>query len=322
MTSSQILASSDHCARSAFYRLRWEPPSLSPHAILRQSVEFGLTSTADDFAKAAYDHAMEVCCHWVIDTPEADLLSLATHIAAMAEMIVFVLRSEGPWERSTDIQLSGALWESSGFTGVNPERLSGLALVDRLDGMREMELRHGWGVRGEVSVHQKPMDVLTVVIGAMRKGRWSNPFTSAYRHPVGKMLRFRKRDGEEFSSQWTKVAREDDEATREDWLDAMTDDGVLIDCIKVVSVEIPVDSEEIVKLATAKLKRIAAQGEAPEPQPSQCFNRLHPCAYRSCCPNGVEPSEATGFQSIERVALPRFTPSSGIVGALETTGAP
>ena len=298
MTSSQILASSDHCARSAFYRLRWEPPSLSPHAILRQSVEFGLTSTADDFAKAAYDHAMEVCCHWVIDTPEADLLSLATHIAAMAEMITFVLRSEGPWARSTDIQLGETLWESSGFTGVNPARLSGLALVDRLDGMTEMALRHSWAVKGECAVYQKPMDVLAVVIGSLRKGRWSNPFTAAYRHPVGKMLRFRKRDGDEFSSQWSRVAREDDEATREEWLDAMTDDGVLPECIKVVSMEIPVDAEEIVKLAERKLRRIAGQVEVPEPQPSRCFDRLHPCAYRSCCPHGVEPSEAKGFTAL------------------------
>jgi hypothetical protein len=141
------------------------------------------------------------------------------------------------------------------------------------------------------------MDCLIVEIGSLRDGRWSNAFTRGYRHPVSKTLRFRKRDGDDFGSTWVKVEREHDSASREDWLDAMTEDGVLAEAVHVHSVaqnRVP----EILALAQVKMARIREAQEPPEENLTACFTRINPCPFRSCCPRGTEPSPEAGFVQI------------------------
>lgn len=290
-----ILASDDWCHRQCFYLQRYPPLALTPREILRQAIEHGLSSEADDYAGAAKDHAMELCASTVIDTAETDLLSLAEHIAHLAEMVVWIGRTGSPWERPEPIAIGdGAQWRSGAFLSQNQAKLRHLICVDRWDALREMELRTSWQIAGECSAYQVPMDVVILVIGAMRAGRWASPFTTAWRHPVAKNLRFRKRDGNDFGAAWTKVLRERDGADRDEWLDALTEDGVLAECAHALSVDVP--ERETVTLSVRKLERIAAQGEVPEPQPSRCFDRMRPCAFRGCCPKGLEPSEA-GFST-------------------------
>lgn len=295
MNTASLLASDDFCRRQAHYLARWEPPARTPKQILRLAIEHGLLSDADDPGEAAADYAMELATERTIDTAETDLLGLAAHISSLADFISWMLRTEGPWVRPSPVALpSGQPWTSGAF--LSHSGLKHVALIDRLDGLTEMSLRHSWGLRGESSVYQLPVDVIAIEIGSLRQGRWSNPFTLGRQHPQGKMLRFRKRDGSDFSENWPKINREDYDGTREDWLDALTDDGVLEERVHVFTCDVPEKFQEIVSLAEIKLDQ--QSDEVPDQQPSRCFDRLAPCPYRGTCPQGIEPSESRGFISI------------------------
>ena len=299
MNTPTILSSDDFCHRQAYYLQRYEPLALSPKEILWRAIEHGLTSTEEDYARSASDCAMELCTSKTIDTNETDLLGLAEHISSLAEMVVWTGRTGGPWERPDPQGMAdGLTWHSGAYLSQNGTKLRHLVCVDRWDGMREMELRTSWQIAGECVAYQVPMDVIVLVIGSMRNGRWASPFTTAYRHPVAKTLRFQKRSGEDFGGAWTKVWREKDEATRDEWLDAMTEDGVLAECVHALAVDVPEWPTDI--LSVEKMKRIAAQNEAPEPQPSRCFDRMRPCPFRGCCPQGKTPEEV-GFNKLSGI---------------------
>jgi hypothetical protein len=138
------------------------------------------------------------------------------------------------------------------------------------------------------------MDVIVVEIGSLRNGRWLSPFTAGWRHPIAKNLRFVKRNGDNFGGAWERVWRERDNASREQWLDAMNDDGVLAESMHILTIETPQRAAENVFIAESKLVRIQTEG-LPEPQLSQCFDRVRLCPFRSCCPQGIDPSAAAGF---------------------------
>jgi hypothetical protein len=165
-----------------------------------------------------------------------------------------------------------------------------------------MALERSWDVAGECAAYGVGMDCLIIEIGALRNGRWSNPLTRAYRHPVSKSLRFKRRDGDDFGSTWERVERENDKATREEWLDAMTDDGVLPDVVQVHSVGVSERAADWCNIALTKLRRIREAQEPPEESPSMCFDRIHPCPFRACCPRGLEPSPELGFVFIGKPA--------------------
>jgi hypothetical protein len=292
-----LLSSDDWCHRLAFYSERYEAPFLSPKEILWRAIEHGLLSPDADYAQAANDYAMELCTSTTIDTNETDLLGLAEHIAGLAEIAVWVARTAGAWVRPEPKRIGdGALWSSGAFLSQRETKLRHLVCVERWDAMREMELRTSWQIAGECAVYQAPMDVIILVIGAMRNGRWSSPFTTGWRHPVAKDLRFRRRDGESFGATWLKVWREQDKCPRDEWLDAMTDDAVLGECVHALTIDVPDRAENTVRLSVEKVERLTAQTETPEPQPSRCFDRMRPCAFRGCCPQGKTPDEM-GFRS-------------------------
>ena len=296
MNTSKNLLSSDLCERRAWYSLRWAAPFLAPKEILYLAVEHGLCSIGDA-GEAAESHAMDLCVDPGVDTSEEDLLGLAQHIASLANFLAWLLRgSQPPYKRPEPISLPDRTpWTSGAFLNGSETHLRRVVLVDRWDSWAQLALERSWDVAGECSVYGVGMDCVIVELGSLRKGRWSNPFTRAYRHPVAKTLRFKKRDGDDFGSTWIKVERENDKASREDWLDAMGDDGVLAESIHVLSMEAPQRGSAIIALAQSKLERIRAAGEPPEENLSMCYDRIHPCPFRACCPRGLEPGPETGF---------------------------
>ena len=299
MTTAQTLADDDRCRRLAWYAERWQVPALTPKTILRLSIEHGLQSGAKDAGESAAAEAMRLATEQGIDTSETDLLALAEHISALADFITWLLRSQNsPWTRPEPVRLpEGAPWTSGAFMDASESHLRHLALVDRWDAWAQTALENSWWTMGETAAYKVPMDVVVVEIGSLRRGRWTNPFTAGWRHPVARNLRFAKRDGEAFGSTWERVWRERDNASREEWLDAMSDDGVLAESLHVLTVEASQRSGAILHLAESKLTRIHAAIEPPEPQLSVCFEKMRPCPFRQCCPRGMEPSLELGFTS-------------------------
>ena len=295
-TTAKILADDDRCRRAAYYFERWQVPALTPKQILTQAVEHGLMAVSDP-GEAAAAESLRLATEVGLDTAETDLLAVAEHVSALAEFLAWLLRGDtAPYKRPEAIRMpNGSLWTSGAFLRAQERSLRYVALVDRWDAWTQMALENSWQVMGECAAYQVPMSVIVVPIGKLRKGRWSNPFTTAYRHPVAKVLRFKKRDGEDFGSTWDRVLREQDKASREEWLDAMTDDGVLAESLHVHHVDVPENFSAILHITESKLVRIAGTTDPPEPQFSQCFDRIHPCPFRACCPRGLEPSEELGF---------------------------
>lgn len=297
--TANLLSSDDYCRRRAFYEQRWRPPVLRPREILTRSIEHGLMASGDAGEEAEAE-SFRLATEIGLDTAETDLLGLAEHISALANFLAWLLRgSQAVYKRPDPVSLpDGSPWGSGAFLDASERGLRRVALVDRFDAWAQTALENSWAVMGETSAYGVGMSIVVVEIGQLRKGRWSNPFTTAYRHPVSKTLRFRKRDGDDFGSTWEKVWRERDKASREEWLDAMTEDGVLAESITVHQVEVSPRSEDIRALSERQLLRVANTVQCPDPQLSQCFERIHPCPFRVCCPRGEEPSESMGFVSI------------------------
>lgn len=300
MDSPTLLSEDDRCRRLAFYSQRWASPVLRPKEILVRSVNHGLAASGDA-GEAAEAESLRLSTEIGIDTAELDLLGVADHIGALANFLAWLIRgTQTPYKRPGPIVLpDGSPWVSGAFLSQDERSLRYVAIVDRWDAWMQTALENSWSVMGECAAYGVPMTIVIAEIAQLRKGRWSNPFTTAYRHPVAKTLRFRKRDGDDFGGAWERVWRERDKATREQWLDAMAEDGVLAESIHVHQADIP-STRELTALAGSKLRRIARTAPPPEPQFSQCFDRIHPCPFRACCPRGVEPSEEIGFHIIPR----------------------
>lgn len=298
MPTAPLLSRSDLCGLQAWYSLRWKPAALLPKQILTQAVEHGL-SASGDAGEAAETRALDLAVDPGMDTAETDLLSLAQHIASFANFTAWVLRGQGSaWKRPDAIKLAnGTLWQPAAFLDPSERHLRKVFLVSRWDSWLQTALERSWEVAGECSAYGVGMDCFIVEIGSIRHERWVNPFTVGYRHPVSKTLRFRKRDGEDFGGTWTKVSRETDSSSREEWLDTLVNDGVLTDVVHVHSVPPPERAAEFLDLARAKLASIG--GEIPSESLTACFDRIRPCPYRNCCPRGVEPSAQLGFVQIK-----------------------
>ena len=292
--NAALLTSDDRCRRAAFYDQRWEIPSLRPAEILRRSIEFGLESNSDNPPDAASDECMRLCTEVGLDTPEVDLLGLATHIASLSEFIVWLLRTGGSWERPEPIRVGNHVWTPSTFLNPTESHLMRVVLCSRWDAATLVEQEHNWYTL-EGAIYGCAVDLVVVAIGSFRNARWYSPLSRGFVHPVAKDLRFRKRDGTGFDGAWEPVFREQSDFTREEWLDALVEDGLLPECVLVHQVENIGRGIDVHGLAQAKLSRIQTTRTPPDPQLSRCFDRFHPCPFRSCCPRGLEPSEDLGF---------------------------
>ena len=303
--TATLLAADDHCRRAAALSLRWQPSALPPREILSRAIRHGLESPSADWGQAAADFAMSLCCENIIDTPQYDLLGLAEHLAALAELCAWILRTDAePWQRPAPAPLGHHFWHSGCWLAPSGISLRALHICDRWDALAEAAAQNSWAVAAESAIYSLPVDVLAVCPGQLREGRWHSPLTRGWRHPQAATLRFLKRDGGQFSSAWERVWREHDSATRDEWLETMTEDGVLTDAVRVFHVEHPARAAEWRALVESKLDRILAEAESsvpsepPEPQPSQCFSRLRPCQFRACCPVGELPGAELGFTQI------------------------
>lgn len=296
MASPQLLSSDDLCHRLAFLEQRWQPPAIRPVEALHDAVEAGLQDTSDaDPAEVASEHFMEAATVRGLDSNQADILAQAENLAGLAHFITWILRTGKAWKRPEPITLpNGTPWNPAAFLDPTETRLRRIVLCNRWDAYRQVEEEHSWRTL-EAAIYGVPMDLIVIVLGQDRDGRRHGPLSKGWTHPVSKTLRFRKRDGGGFDASWQPVFREQEKFTREQWLDALAEDGLLAECVLIHQVQNSGLGIDVPHLAEAKLSRIAQTRTPLEPQLSRCFDRFRPCPFRSCCPNGVEPTEKLGF---------------------------
>ena len=276
---------------------RWRPPSIRPVEALYESIEAGLTDPSDAPWDTAEQTMLELATTRGIDSAQTDLLGEAEHLASLASFITYLLRPDGPWKRPEPLSMpDGSLWHPGAFLSQSEGHLRRLVLCARWDAYVQVEQEHDWRTL-EGAIYGVPMDLVVVVIGNERDGRRHGPLSKGWTHPVSKGLRFRKRDGVGFDGNWNPVFREHTEFSHGEWLDAMVEDGVLADIVHIHRAEEPEQPAQLLDLTCSNLLR-TRQTEIPYPQLSRCFDRFHPCAFRSCCPKGIEPSAELGFVQI------------------------
>lgn len=296
MDSAPLLNADDHCRRLAHYSLKWEPPVIRPTEALYQAIEHGLADeSGDDPGDVASEHLMELATTRGLDSNQEDLLGEAEHLAGIASFVTWILRTGEAWKRPEPIKLpNGTPWSPGAFLSADEGHLRRVVLCGRWDAYRMVEEEHDWRTL-ESAIYGVPMDLVVVILGQERNGRRHGPLCKGWTHPVSKTLRFRKRDGSGFDGAWTPVFREQADFTREQWLDTLVEDGNLPESVLVHRGPDPNLPQNLRQVASEQLLRVEEYKGIPDPQLSRCFDRFHPCPFRSCCPNGIEPSEANGF---------------------------
>ena len=292
MTSAQVLRNSDFCSRLEFLSRSWEKDSLTPMQLLSRGIHAGLISEAKDPGTAAGDYVISLAVSRPIDTPQTDLLGLAEHTAALADMITWILRPGDPWANPGSVELGEHTWIPESYIG--PGGLRRVVLVDRWSDERAIAESFDWGTLEGV-IYDVPMTLIVVVLGASHDGRRHGPLSKGWLHPVNQDLRFRKRNDTDFCGTWNIVYREDFKGDREEWLESMTEDQVFEDHLILHPVEASIEPAPLLDLACSKLSLVSDTVELPDIQLAQCFDPIRKCPFVSCCPYFRMPSAGGGF---------------------------
>lgn len=304
MPSAQTLYDRDRCARIPFWNRSWEYQRLAPSDILRRSVEHGLTSTEQDPGYAAGCHVMELAAERGFDVEGKNLYEMGEHFGSLADLITTVLRErQGVWERPEDVELaSGLKWESSSFLGAGNHFLRRVVLASRWSPERKASEQNSYFSLFEACIYQIPVRMTVVIIGQLREGKHYSALTRAYQHPLNKKLRFRfkPRKDSQFGANWEQVWREQVDTSRDAWLDAMREDGVMPDVMFDVEVPVPIEEvrRKVVSHAVRRLREIQETVETPAPSPSQCFFPTKCQFVNVCWQFRKSPTEQLGFTPI------------------------
>jgi hypothetical protein len=298
MNSADILCADDRCPRKSHFDQRWIYGRLSIQEILRRSVEFGLEFDGDG-GQAAGDEAMTLASENEVILPDGNVYESAVNCAALADLIVTVLRGEdAPWGRPRDAKAGNVPWESGAFLNGQQTSLHRIVLAAQWNEERALHERRSWFSLGECCIYEMPLVQHVFIVGSNRGGKFQSPWSKANQHPLNRGIRFKRRDGEKFEGGWKQVYREDLELSKDEWLGVMQDDGVLETSYfqETIKVPIPEVRRKIVKLAEKKLGKVAAMDSVPEPCPTQCVYPLPSCPYQDVCWTFQKsPSESTGF---------------------------
>jgi len=301
MNTAELLTFHDRCSRAGYWSRQWESNRLQPRKILQRAIEAGLTSDEADPGQAAGDEVMTLCSERGLDVADrSSLYSTAINLAALSDIAVTLLRAQkGPWARPADRMIKTIPWVSSAFLESSGVRLRRVLAVDRWSDERKQAEAHSWYSLGECSVYQLPMTCTVLLVGQFRDGKYHSPFTKGWLHPRSRNLRIAKRSGEKFDGNWVQCWREEQEnISRDKWLDAMRADGVMGSCLFDVEIPAPDPAfqSKIGRLAERKMEAMQTL-ELPPPNISVC-DWPTKCQFSGSCWTFSEPSEKAGYVQI------------------------
>lgn len=244
---------------------------------------------------------MTLCAERGLDIAGSGIYAVAMHFAALSDVIVTVLRARMPnLGRPEDRTTKSLTWASNCFVEPSGVRLRRIVIVDRWNEERKLAESHSWRSLGEMAAYELPMSLTVVLVGQRREGKHHSPWSKGWLHPRSHNLRIRKRSGEGFDGRWIPCWREEqDELSRDLWIDTMRSDGVLGDVLFDVDLEQPCPelASKIRHLAANKLQAIREATVTPPPNISVC-DWPTPCQFRECCWSFTEPSERNAFVTI------------------------
>lgn len=324
---ARLLTDLETCPRKGYLGRTWERNKLSSKDMLSQGIRAGLVAPVSSgeqgssFGEVSGSEILQLAADRGLDTDQRDVYASVIHLAALSDILVSAIRkpNDPEWLQTPTSHFSpsneGAKeevvqnWTSGCFVSPDGLNLRRVALVSHWNDSRHYAECKNWATLGPIVHHNLPLQIVVLVIGQYKGGKYHSPWTQGFLHPANHQLRFRKRSagfrqtGNVFNDKWTKIWREDhDEIKRETWLQSMLTDDILRDvCFKV---DVPVPEEpmcqKIRDMAARKLERLAAMKEIPEPQLSGCEWPM-PCPFRFGCHSIPErlPSLKNGFVRVE-----------------------
>ena len=296
MPTADILQAFEPCRRKGVWTQDWEANRIHPTKMVQMALRAALTETErEDYAELAGETVMQLAAERGMETKVHNRYDSCLHHATLADILASHLRKPGeaPWTVPEAVDVAGTPWTSSALLSASG-KLTRIVLTSGWDDDKHLSEYRSWQTLGEVVAYQMPMTQIVIILGASRDGKRHSPWSKGLLHPSNRVLRFRKRNNKTttgFNSSWIPVWREEqDQISRETWLKAMDEDGVLEEVAFQVQVQVPspATSARIREMMSRHVEALAAMETVPGPQLSTCD--VPPCQFRSCCPEG-EPSE-------------------------------
>ncbi len=296
--SADLLSAYESCQRAGYWSQSWRKHRMSPIQMLHAAVTRALTEDHPDPGENAGEHYVTLASERGLDVSDSlNVYRTAMNHAAIADIVTTAIKSR--WEPA-DILTD---WVPS--CQRTDDYLRRFLAVSHWNEEREISERRSWHCLGEVARYRIPMQMVVANIGHMSGGRRTGYWSKALLHPQRSHLRFKKKSRgtiEGFKESWIPLYREEnDQISRETWLQAMLDDGVLQESLFVVNIQVPPEEEcvRIQALANRQLERLHRISALPDLQLSTCFDPISPCPFRTCCHGSLEQGpEAGGFDRI------------------------
>lgn len=302
--NADLLADIESCDRRGLWAQSWQAQKIYPTKMLYMAIEQAMTQTErPDRGQFAGEVVMDLCAERGIDTRHPNRYDVGLHHAALADLIVTYLSSqpEAPW---TLPGVSTLGWEPSAFLAANGTQLVRVILVDHIDEERQKAETHSWHSLGNMLAYELPMSLEIIVLGQSRSGRRHSAWTTGLLHPRNRKLRFQKKSKIKqpdygFAESWRKIWREEyAQIDRDQWLQAMREDGMLDELTRKVLVNLPGKArlDELRAIVARKEQGLRKLSGMPDPSYSGCW-WPRPCPFASCCFGQKEqpPSLETGF---------------------------
>lgn len=276
--------------------------------MLQRSVIAGLTETESvDFGERAGEEMVTLAANRGLDIEGHNRHRCALNHASIADLVTTSIRKPGSaaWNNAGIISLINDNWSSSAYVDDAGTSLRRYLPVSAWNPEREQHELRSWFCAGEVAMLKMPMKLVVSVVGSMNGGRRHSYWSKALLHPNHSSLRFKRRTRDKiegFKESWTPVYKEDhDEISREKWLSAMLEDGVLQELLFVVHIPVPgeLETQRIRDMAQRELEQIAIRRDLPGKQLSTCYSPLGNCPFVECCWSEPElvPSVQQGFDA-------------------------
>lgn len=304
MISAPLLTDLESCQRRGYFSRDWLPRRLHPTEITRRAIYAALCDEREDVGERAGEEVMTLCADVGLDIKHHNLHDIGLHHAAIADLVATWARGAVGFDMGCpqDKMVGNHTWQSSCLLDAHRQRLVRIVLVDHFSDERLLSESRSWYSLGEVAVYDAPMDVHVVSLGASRGGKRHSAWSKGLLHPRNRALRFKPHANKTvgFKDTWIPIYREEhDRISRETWLEAMEQDGMVRELTTVVHVE-RLSAErrkETLEVIERKADALSKIGRLPDPSYSQC-DWPSPCGFRSVCfaPMAVTPAEL-GFRA-------------------------
>lgn len=302
MNSAESLSGYERCGRIPFWGRDWKPVKLKPVEMIEAGVRAGLTEhIRTDIGELAGESVYGFGTDPGIDSKQYDQHSEVVHLACIADAVTCAIRKPGdpPWKTPPPL----LNWTPSCYLSPTGSHLRRVVFTTSWNDDKHYSFCRSWESLGEICAYGLPMQMVVIVLGQHREGRYYSYWSHALRHPSGnKKIRFRKRQkqAEPFKESWIEIWREDyDDVSTHDWLQGMLEDGALQDCCMNVNIPVPRPElrQNIIDLAQRKLEVIHNTTSLPDQCLSVCDWPV-PCPLRTPCHAQEEPSSVYGFVRI------------------------